>query len=156
MAPWYFFSRQLALFRPSRHNKYASLDYFLSKNSSWNDFLMRQFEQRVTLPQNSTWHMRQPCRSNLSNLSNLENSEEAKLADEETLQQSGINNSFNDDHLWYHFETFTWCCEGSQVLWGKLWASPNKTGAKKSGEEMLHRTMFCVLSCLKGSEHNRK
>ena len=70
-----------------------------------------------------------------SNLSNLENGEKAQLAEKETFQQSGINKSFNDDHLWPTMIKYTWCCEVSQVLWGKLLASPNKTGAKKDEVE---------------------
>ena len=52
------------------------------------------------------------------------------------------------------FRTFTWCCEGSQVLWGKFSASPSRTGANKQENRCIiyivyDKTNCCEFSCLK-------
>ena len=38
--------------------------------------------------------------------------------------------SLTNNGICFAARTLTWGCEGFQVLWGKLWASPNKTRAK--------------------------
>ena len=52
------------------------------------------------------------------------------------------------------FRTFTWCCEGSQVLWGKFSASPSRTGANKQENRCIIYIVYdkancCEFSCLK-------